>query len=175
MLAHILTTDHDCLCLKTFSLHLFDFISMLPKLDRTFHKGNYNFQLAHQKTLQHFNFKRKIHQEPLGVNFIKALTLAFFYWWENASKIVWPLKHHCCQYKRFFAHFGILIDHFEILKAKFEFWNWALKKPTFFGIMLWKFSNYGYYEIEHWKRLKYFGIFKYKFWRFGFMKSTPSR
>ena len=35
--------------------------------------------------------------------------------------------------------------------------------PLFFGHMLWEFWHYGFYEIEHWKRLKYFGIFKYKF------------
>ena len=50
---------------------------------------------------------------PPGVNFIKALMPAFFYWRENANKIILVFKTPlfwatCCQFKRFCCPFWCL-------------------------------------------------------------------
>ena len=64
-----------------------------------------------------------------GVNFIKALTLAFFYWCKNAKKIYFGVKkpvflatyieQHVANLGVFVAHFGVLVAHLSVFKAKF--------------------------------------------------------
>ena len=61
--------------------------------------------------------------------FHKAKTLAFFYWQENANKIVSTLKYHflatniwqhVVNLSVFVAHFVVKVTHFGIFNAKFE-------------------------------------------------------
>ena len=61
-----------------------------------------------------------------------AKVLAFFYWQGNTTFLATNIRQHVANLSVFVAHFGIF-------NAKFVFWNWNLKMPSFFGIMLWKF------------------------------------
>ena len=54
-----------------------------------------------------------------GVNFIKALTPAFFYWCKNSSFLATNIEQNVANLSIFVAHFGILVAHFGVFKAKF--------------------------------------------------------
>ena len=100
--------------------------------------------------------------EPSGVNFRKALSLAFFigvqilacktpvFLATNIGQLVANLSI-------FVTHLSVLVTHFGILKAKLVLWNWTLKTPSYFGIKAFtKLNNenakhileFGLYEID---------------------------
>ena len=118
------------------------------------------------------------------VQFHKSFNSGIFYWCKNAEKINFGVKNasflatnieqHVANLSIFVAQLCILVTHFGIFKANFFLWNWTLKTPSFFGVMLSKFWRYGFFEIEQWKHQNNFGILKYNIFCFGFMKSTPN-
>ena len=57
-----------------------------------------------------------------GVNFLKASTLVFFYWRENANKIVLAFKtplFGATNFEQHVANLGVFVAHFGVFTAKF--------------------------------------------------------
>ena len=48
------------------------------------------------------------------------------------------IEQHVAYLSTFVLHFGILLTHFGIFKAKFVSWNWTLKISSFCGVIWWK-------------------------------------